>query len=136
MRVLLNVFGLLLVIFSACSTSIKPEDLYGRWNYVRIANANPQDSLSEGELELQSPAIIFDRNNNLVIEWGGKKLSSGKFSMDGKMIRYTEDLPGNQKREFPFLIKQLTQSDLIFQTMERNSTTVTARRVEVSDLEE
>lgn len=102
--------------------------MYGRWDYLKVENSNPQDTLPAGELELQSPAIIFDKNNDLVIEWGGKKLSSGKFRMDGKMIRYTEDLPGNQKREFPFLIKSLSETELVFQTMEQNSTTVTARR--------
>ena len=42
------------------------------------------------------------------------------------MIRYTEDLPGGQKREFPFLIKSLSEKELVFQTMEQNFTTVTA----------
>ncbi len=128
MRVTLNTFSIFLIFFSSCSNSVKPDELYGRWNYVKVHNTNLQDSLPEGELEHQSPAIIFDKNNALIIEWGGKKLSSGKFRMDGKMIRYTEDLPGNQKREFPFLIKSLSKTELIFQTMEKNSTTVTARR--------
>ncbi len=128
MKTLLNCFAVFLLLFSSCSNSIKPEELYGKWKYVKVDNANPQDSLPDGELELQSPAIIFTASNDLIIEWGGKKLSSGKFRMDGKMIRYTEDLPGNQKREFPFLIKSLNKTELVFQTMEHNTTTVTARK--------
>ncbi|HEY1008754.1 MAG TPA: hypothetical protein VGE58_01505 [Daejeonella sp.] len=115
--------------FASCSTAIKQEDLYGKWNYVRVDNSNPQDTLPAGELELQSPAIIFTPENDLVIEWGGKKLSSGKFRLDGKMIRYTENLQGGQTREFPFLINSLDEKELVFQTMERSTTTVVARRV-------
>ncbi|WP_276346870.1 hypothetical protein [Daejeonella sp. JGW-45] len=119
----------LVLFFVSCSTAIKQEDLYGRWNYVRVDNSNPQDTLPDGELELQSPAIIFSPEDNLVIEWGGKKLSSGKFRLDGKMIRYTETLEGGQTREFPFLINSLDEKELVFQTMERSTTTVVARRV-------
>lgn len=96
---------------------------------MRVDNSNPQDTLPDGELELQSPAIIFSPEDNLVIEWGGKKLSSGKFRLDGKMIRYTENLQGGQTREFPFLINSLDEKELVFQTMERSTTTVVARRV-------
>jgi len=133
MRILLSAIGIILPLLSACSNSTEPEELYGRWNYVKVENTDPRDSLPNGELELQSPAIIFGENKDLIIEWGGKKLSSGKFRMEGKMIRYTEDLPGNQKREFPFLIKSLSETELVFQTMEQNSTTVTARKVEVNN---
>lgn len=126
MRLLLSACSIVLLVFTSCSNTIKQEELYGRWNYLKVNNTNPQDTLPDGELELQSPAIIFDNKQNLVIEWGGKTLSSGKFRMEGKMIRYTENLPGGQKREFPFLIKSLTDKELIFQTMEQNVTTVTA----------
>ena len=126
MRLLLSACSIVLLVFTSCSNTIKQEELYGRWNYLKVNNTNPQDTLPDGELELQSPAIIFDNRQDLVIEWGGKTLSSGKFRMEGKMIRYTENLPGGQKREFPFLIKSLTDKELIFQTMEQNVTTVTA----------
>jgi hypothetical protein len=117
-----------ILLLSSCSNSVKPEQLYGTWRYIKVENANPEDAQPDGELKLQSPAIIFNENHDLIIEWGGKKLSSGKFRMDGKMIRYTEDLPGNQKREFPFLIKSVSETELVFQTMEHNATTVTATR--------
>jgi hypothetical protein len=113
----------------SCRGSFEQEDLYGRWKYIDVENADPRDTLAEGELESQAPAITFSQDNKLVIEWGGKKLSSGKFRMDGKMIRYTEDLPDGRKREFPFLIKSLSKTELVFQTMEQNSTTVTAINV-------
>ncbi|MGB4399421.1 MAG: hypothetical protein WBJ10_08625 [Daejeonella sp.] len=128
MRHLRNALALIFVLCSSCTNSIKPEELYGRWNYVNVDNSNPQDTLPDGELELQSPAIIFNDNNDLIIEWGGKKLSSGKFRMEGQMIRYTEDLAGGRTREFPFLIKTLNETELVFQTMEQNVTTVTARK--------
>jgi hypothetical protein len=126
MRILFNALSISLLLLSSCSNAINPEDLYGKWNYTKVDNTNPQDTLPDGELKLQSPAIIFTDKQILIIEWGGKKLSSGKFRMEGKMIRYTEDLPGGQKREFPFLVKSLTEKELIFQTMEQNVTTVTA----------
>lgn len=126
MRLLLSACSIVLLVFTSCSNTIKQEELYGRWNYLKVNNTNPLDTLPDGELELQSPAIIFNNKQDLVIEWGGKTLSSGKFRMEGKMIRYTENLPGGQKREFPFLIKSLTDKELIFQTMEQNVTTVTA----------
>lgn len=128
MRVLLGIMPLIFILILSCSKNIKSEDLYGRWDYIKVDNLNPQDTLPDGELELQSPAIIFNKNNDLIIEWGGKKLSSGKFRMEGEMIRYTEDLPGGHKREFPFLIKSLTEKELVFQTMEQNVTTITAFR--------
>lgn len=128
MRHLRNALALIFVLCASCTNSIKPEELYGRWNYINVDNTNPQDTLPNGELELQSPAIIFNDKNDLIIEWGGKKLSSGKFRMEGQMIRYTEDLPGGRTREFPFLIKSLNDTELVFQTMEQNVTTVTARK--------
>ena len=126
MRLFLNACAIVFLVSTSCSNTIKPEELYGRWNYVKVDNTNPQDTLPDGELRLQSPAIIFNDKQMLMIEWGGKTLSSGKFKMEGKMIRYTEDLPGGQKREFPFLIKSLNDKELVFQTMGQNFTTVTA----------
>ena len=126
MRLFQNACAIVFLVSTSCSNTIKPEELYGTWNYVKVDNINPQDTLADGELELQSPAIIFNDKQDLIIEWGGKKLSSGKFRVEGKMIRYTENLPGGQKREFPFLIKSLNDKELVFQTMEENFTTVTA----------
>lgn len=123
----IGIFAILLA-FTSCSESIKSEDLYGRWNYVTVEDFNPPDSLTSNDLIQQAPAIVFSKGNNLVIEWGGKQLSHGTYKMDGKMIRYTESLEGGIKREFPFLIKELSENELIFETMEQNFTRVKAKK--------
>lgn len=116
------------MIFCSCNASIDPLKLYGKWSYVKVENLNnnPPDSVSASELAVQQPSITFTQNKGLVIMWGGKKLSSGKFRIEKNMIRYTEDLPEGKKREFPFLVSELTEDHLIFETMEQSSTRVTA----------
>jgi len=126
-RIKIGIFAIL-VTFTSCSESIKSEDLYGRWDYVSVENFNPPDSLTSNELIQQEPSIVFSKGNNLVIEWGGKQLSHGTYKMDGKMIRYTESLEGGRKREFPFLIKELSKNELVFETMEQNFTRVKAKK--------
>ena len=115
-----------MIAFASCSRSIDQKDLYGRWNYINVKNADPEDITTAVELKQQSPAIIFTETNDLIIEWGGKQLSHGKYKMDGKMIRYTEYLEGCRVRDFPFLISELNGNQLIFETMEKNYTRVTA----------
>lgn len=117
---------LTIILFTSCSGSVKPEQLQGTWDYVRVDNSNPEDSLTTNEIKLQRPSITFSPNSDLIIEWGGKQLSHGKFRLEGRMIRYTELLDGGQKREFPFLIKTITDSALVFVTMEQTYTKVTA----------
>ncbi|HEY0668385.1 MAG TPA: hypothetical protein VGD22_09440 [Sphingobacteriaceae bacterium] len=114
----------------SCSSSIKPEDLYGEWQYINILNVhNPAESTGEEEIAAQKPSILFTKNNDLVIMWGGKQFSHGKFRIDGKMIRYTENLPEGKTREFPFLVSELTEDKLVFETMESEATRVTAKKV-------
>jgi hypothetical protein len=98
---------------------MKPENLYGKWKYTRVLNpnANPPDSVSAYDLSEQTPYIQFSKNNDLVIYWGSKILSHGKFSIDGKNIRYKETLPGSITREFPFYVSKLTDKDIIFETL-------------------
>ena len=120
------IYALLIISLASCTGSIEQKDLYGRWNYITVKNADPEDITSDEELKQQSPAIIFNENNDLVIEWGGKRLSHGKYRMEGKMIRYTEYLEGGRTRDFPFLISDLSGDKLIFETMEKNYTRVTA----------
>lgn len=121
-------FAMLPLLSVSCTEKISTEDLYGRWNYMKVQNFNPVDSLSSAEIQREKPSIIFSADSNLVIEWGGKKLSYGTYRMDGKMIRYTETLEGGRKRSFPFLIKELDGNNLVFETMEQNPTRVTAVR--------
>ena len=116
------------LVLASCSNAIDEDQLYGRWNYIAVENFNPTDSLSRDELTAQAPAIVFSIDNKLVIEWGGKQLSHGTYRMDGTMIRYTEFLEGGGKREFPFLIKELGDKELVFQTMEQNYTRVKAKK--------
>lgn len=128
MRLLILCFCTSLCLAS-CSSAIKPENLYGEWEYVKILNVrNPAESTTAEELAVQKPAIRFTANNDLVIVWGGRQLSHGKFRIDGKMIRYTEELSAGKTREFPFLVSKLTQDELVFETMESEGTRVTARR--------
>ena len=117
-----------ILLCSSCSFEIEKNDLLGRWNYIKVVNADPEDITSDEELKQASPAIIFTESNDLIIEWGGKQLSKGKYKLDGKMIRYTESLEGGRTREFPFLISKLSDTELVFQTMEKNYTVVTAIR--------
>ena len=124
----LTIITSLLLCFSSCNNSIEQENLLGRWNYIKVVNADPEDITSDEELKQASPAIIFTESNDLIIEWGGKQLSKGKYKLDGKMIRYTESLEGGRTREFPFLISKLSDTELVFQTMEKNYTVVTAIR--------
>lgn len=122
------IIACLLLFFFSCNKSIEQEDLYGKWKYVKVVNADPEDITSDEELKQASPAIIFTETNDIIIEWGGKQLSKGKYKLDGKMIRYTESLEGGRTREFPFLISKLSDNELVFQTMEKNYTVVTAIR--------
>lgn len=118
------------LVLASCSNAIDEDQLYGRWNYIAVENFNPTDSLSRDELTAQAPAIVFSIDNKLVIEWGGKQLSHGNYKMDGKMIRYTEFLEGGGKREFPFLINELGDKVLVFQTMEQNYTRVKEKKTD------
>jgi hypothetical protein len=115
-----------LFLFLSCSGSVDPQHLYGAWNYVKVVNADPEDITSDLELKQAKPGIFFSESQELKIEWDGKQISAGKFKLDGKMIRYTETLEGGRTREFPFLISKLTDTELVFQTMEKNYTRVTA----------
>ena len=128
MKIYIFFIIVLLIVFSSCSNAIDADELYGRWDYVAVENFNPPDSLTREELIAQAPAILFSKDNKLVIEWGGKQLSHGTYRLDGKMIRYTEFLEGGIKREFPFLIKELGDKELLFQTMEQNYTRVKAKK--------
>ena len=128
MKIYIFFIIVLLIVFSSCSNAIDADELYGRWDYVAVENFNPPDSLTREELIAQAPTILFSKDNKLVIEWGGKQLSHGTYRLDGKMIRYTEFLEGGIKREFPFLIKELGDKELLFQTMEQNYTRVKAKK--------
>jgi hypothetical protein len=125
---LLYITAVVLLFFAACKSSINPEDLYGKWKYIKVENPNatPPDSVSSSDLQAQAPYIQFTKNNDLVIMWGGKVLSHGKFKTDGKNIRYTEALPDGKTREFPFWVMKLTDKEIVFETMGADGSRVTA----------
>jgi hypothetical protein len=77
-------------------------------------------------LQEQSPNIRFTKNDSLVITWGGKILSHGKFTIDGNNISYKEDLTDGKSRTFPFYVSKITPKDLIFETLGEEGTRVTA----------
>lgn len=120
-------FLLSIILITGCSGTISPEDLTGTWDYVHIEELNPNAvSTSDTELKAAKPYIRFSKDQKLEIVWQGKILSSGSFKMESKMIRYTENLPDGNQREFPFLIKELTDQKIVFETMSREATRVTA----------
>lgn len=121
--------ALLLYVFTlvSCTGSVKEDDLYGNWSYTKVESpSNPDENLSEQEILEQKPSISFTASQDLTIMWGGKRLSFGKFRIEGNLIRYTENLGGGNTREFPFLVTKLTDKELVFETMEQNATRVTA----------
>ncbi|WP_026898283.1 hypothetical protein [Daejeonella oryzae] len=120
-------FSLFTLILSSCN-SINADKLYGEWKYVEIKNldVNDQENISADELQFQNPSISFYSPNKLSITWGGKILSHGTFKMENQMIRYTELLEDGRTRDFPFLIKELTDTVLIFETMMANGTRIKA----------
>jgi len=120
----------LICCFAACKSTISADDLYGRWRYLKIEKPNdPGDVISDAAVAAQSPYIQFSKDNSLVIMWGGKVLSHGKFTIDGHNIRYTESLPDSTTRQFPFWVSKLTDKDLIFETLGHEGSRVTAVKV-------
>ncbi|HEX8376918.1 MAG TPA: hypothetical protein VF602_03810 [Pedobacter sp.] len=126
---LLNILCTFIVLLTlACTPSVKPEQLYGEWKYTKVEspNQNPPYSMPPEEVQKENPSIQFTRNKDLVIIWGGKTLSYGKFRLEDRMIRYKESLPGGTTREFPFLIKEITDAKLVFETMSQDVSRITA----------
>lgn len=118
----------LIVLLPSCKPAIKSSDLYGTWKYLKVENPNetPPDSVKHDELLTAAPYIKFTKSDSLIIVWGGKTLSHGKFKMDGNNISYTEDLPGGSSRRFPFYISKIDGKNLVFETLGEQGTRVTA----------
>ena len=118
------------ICFAACKSSITPDELYGKWKYIKVEHphANPPDSLSADEIKADAPSIEFSRGNQFVIIWGGKTLSHGKFSVQDKNILISEDLPDGTKRNFPFWVSKLTNKEIVFETKGDENSRVTATK--------
>jgi hypothetical protein len=121
-------FVALLFFIAACKPAIKSTDLYGTWKYIKVENPNasPPDSVGHEALVAADPSIRFTKDDSLIITWGGKVLSHGKFTLAGSNIQYKEDLPGGKRRQFPFYISKITNKDLVFETLGEDGTKVTA----------
>jgi hypothetical protein len=113
----------------ACKSSIKPDDLYGKWKYIKIEHPNADPSeMPLAQLQSQSPSIEFSKNNGYVIMWGGKILSHGTFTTDDRNILIKENLPDGTTREFPFWVSELTDKEIVFETKGEDGARVTAVR--------
>lgn len=110
----------------SCSSSVKQEDLIGKWNYVSYEYTNKSLDKPLANISVQKPFIEFTNNGNCKIVSSGKVLSEGTYYLENKIIRYTENLPNGQKRDIPFLIKSLTDKELVFQTMDAEVKVITA----------
>ena len=119
------------LLLSSCVNPVKPEELYGEWKYVKVENPNqnPAYVMPQAEVSAANPSIIFTTRSELIIMWGGKRLSHGTFRMKENRIRYKEVLPGGTTREFPFLIKEISSDKLVFETMEQESSRITAVKI-------
>ena len=109
-------FVLLLLFFASCKPAIKPEDLYGKWKYIKIEHpdADPAE-MPAAQLQNASPSIEFLKNGGYVIIWGGKALSHGTFTTDGMNILIKENLPDGTTRAFSFWVSELTDKEIIMQ---------------------
>jgi len=119
-----------LILFSSCGLSVKPEQLYGKWKYIRLENpnANPPYTMPDFKLKIQVPTIEFTRNNELIMVWGGEVLAHGKFRTDGDKIQFNQLLDGGRTREFPFYVTELSNKEIIFETKGSDATRVTATK--------
>jgi hypothetical protein len=124
----LSIAAIIVFFVASCKSPIKPEDLYGKWNYIKVEHpdANPPDSLQKAELDYNKPSIQFTNKNQVIMIWGGKVLSHGTFTTDGQSIKIKEELPDGTSREFPFWVMSLTEKQIVFETTGADRSRVTA----------
>ena len=119
----------LLAVSSACTRSVKDEDVYGVWQYVKVENPNQGEITPDEELKENDPSIRFIEGNKLEMIWGGKVLSEGTYHIEYPVINYEENLKEQGSRKIKFLIKKLEGDIIVFQTMEADAVRVTARKL-------
>lgn len=125
----LLVFAASLLLLIGCKHSIKPEALYGDWKYLKIDKPKSDDltdTISTADMIANAPYISFSKNNRLTIHWGGKILSHGTFAIAADNINYTEQLPDGSTRTFPFYVSKLDDHNIVFETLDKNGSRVTA----------
>lgn len=118
-----------LLLLTACKHSIKPEVLYGNWKYIKVdkpKSDDPADTTSTADLVANAAHISFSAQKQLVIYWGGKVFSHGTFNIDGDNINYTEQLADGKTRTFPFWVSKLDDKTIVFETLDKNGSRVTA----------
>jgi hypothetical protein len=122
----------LIIIFifllASCNIGITKEALIGQWNYKSFAYQNKSLNKPLANIAAQQPYIEFKEDGTAAIYSSGKVLSFGKYQLEGKIIRFVEDLPNNQTRKIPFLIIELNENQLIFQTMDAEVKVITAEK--------
>jgi hypothetical protein len=118
----------LLTLLIACKGNVNQQDLFGKWNYISYEYQNKSLNKPYANIALQTPFIVFNKDGSAAIYSSGKVLSKGSYQLDGKIIKYTEVLPDGQKRKIPFLIKELNDKQLIFQTMDAEVKIITAAK--------
>ncbi|MBK0382618.1 hypothetical protein I5M32_06545 [Pedobacter sp. SD-b] len=114
--------------FLACNHPDYKTKLIGKWNYVSYEYANKSLDKPLADITLQKPSIVFYQNGNAEIFSSGKVLSKGTYYLEDKIIRYEEVLPNGQKRKIPFLINELNDNELVFQTMDSETLIITAKK--------
>lgn len=116
------------MLLTACGPSLNPDNLYGKWNYTKLESpgANPPSAEPDWKLKMDKPSIEFTKSNELTIYWAGKVLSHGTFTIDGKNIRYKQVLADGRTNEFPFHVTQFTGKEMVFETLGKQGSRVTA----------
>jgi hypothetical protein len=118
---------LILLVLAACNFGVKQEELVGKWTYTQYESLNKSVE-HQVDLNDQKPYIVFQENGECAIYSSNQLLSKGTFTLDGKIIRYTEVLEGGIQRKIPFLIKELEGNHLVFETMEAEVKRITAQK--------
>ena len=132
MKLPIYIFAILLLFTGAsCNLSVTSDNLSGKWKYIKVENphANPPDTLTATDIRMRAPYIQFT-DKTLTIVWVGQVLSHGTYKMNGKKVMYTEALPDGKTRQFPFYVSKLTDKELIFETLGKDGTRITAVKVQ------
>ncbi len=122
------VYLFLITSLIACNGNINQQNLIGKWNYSSYEYQNKYLNKPLVNIALQKPSIVFNKDGSALIYSSGEILSKGNYHLDGNIIRYEEILTDGQKRKIPFLIKELTEQQLIFQTMDAEVKIITAHK--------
>ncbi|MEN0052296.1 MAG: hypothetical protein AAGC65_01440 [Mucilaginibacter sp.] len=124
-------FAIILCFMASCKPGVSTATLTGKWKYVKVEhpNASPPDSMRPDELAEASPYIQFTPEMKWNIVWGGKYLSHGSFTLNGNNIKVNEKLPDGKTRDFVFTVTELTETNIVFETIGADGSKVTAVRM-------